>query len=114
MSTRHNPATHAQLICTFDKIECALRRDWKFLRRWRALERASTLCTVAVFLLLSAGAVLLTTGLATRTLIVWCAGITALLLSFLVDRTYNTLLRRPAAPSSHACRTRGQRANASD
>jgi hypothetical protein len=80
----------------FDGIRLdLLRHDPDFGRRWRAVERGSTLNAIAVFALLAASAVLLATGFAIQSLAVWCAGALASLASFVVDLRYRRRLRSP-------------------
>jgi hypothetical protein len=93
----------------FEEIELALLRDDPtFCRGWKALQRRSALYALAVFSLLAAGAVLLTTGLAIQSAPTWWAGVAALVLSAGVDRGYHRVLAgtasatQTATPSSNA------------
>jgi hypothetical protein len=87
--------TDDQVRRAIDEIEQALRHDDPaFVRRVRAVRRAEVGSVVAVVLLLIAGAVLLTVGLATLSWVAWAAGLVALLGSVLVDEHHKHALRR--------------------
>jgi hypothetical protein len=88
-----------QLSRKLEEIEFALLRDDPTFRsRWKALQRRSALYALAVFSLLAAGAVLLTTGLAIQSAPTWWAGVAALVLSVGVDRGYRKALTSAGHP----------------
>lgn len=68
--------------------------DPAFMRRVDRLERGDAAHAVVVFTLLALGAVLVTTGLATTSLMVWALGLGLLALSAVVDLRYQRRLRR--------------------
>jgi Protein of unknown function (DUF3040) len=68
--------------------------DPAFTKRFRALHRAEIATVLTVFVLLAAGAVLLTVGFATRSWPTWIAGVLAFLASFAVDEHHKHALRR--------------------
>lgn len=68
--------------------------DPAFVRRVDRLERADAAHAVVVFALLALGAVLVTTGLATTSFVVWALGLGMLALSVVVDVRYQRRLRR--------------------
>lgn len=68
--------------------------DPAFLRRLRTVERRDAFHVTVVFLLLAAGAVLLTVGLSTFSAVAWYLGASALVASVLVDAAYQCRLRR--------------------
>jgi hypothetical protein len=79
-----------------DQIERALRdEDPAFVRRVHAVCRHEACTVVTVFLLLAAGAVLLTVGVATVSLIAWLLGLGALVTAVVVDDHHKKALRRP-------------------
>lgn len=82
----------ARSIAAFEK---ALELDDPaFVRRVGRLERGDTTHAVVVVSLLALGAVLVTTGLATTSLMVWAVGLGMLVLSAVVDLRYQRRLRR--------------------
>jgi hypothetical protein len=75
-----------------DDVERGLDRDDPdFVHRMRRLRRAELTNTLAVFMLLAVGAVLLTVGLATLSWPAWVAGGLAFLASFAVDHLHHTV-----------------------
>jgi Protein of unknown function (DUF3040) len=69
------------------ELERGLRdEDPGFLERFHRLPRREAVTSVAIFLLLAVGAVLLAIGLATASLVMWSAGLLALLTAPLLDR----------------------------
>jgi hypothetical protein len=78
------------------EIERALRvEDPHFVRRINATCRADSCVVVTVFLLLAAGAVLLTIGVATVSLVPWLLGLASLVAAVGVDDHHKKALRRP-------------------
>jgi hypothetical protein len=78
------------------EMERALQaEDPGFVRRVHAVRRADNANCVAVFLLLAAGAVLLTIGVATVSLVPWTLGLVSLVTAVLVDDHHKKTLRRP-------------------
>ena len=84
-----------QLDRKMDELQLGLLgEDPGFVKRWKGLERRSTLNVLAVFSLLTMSAVLLAAGLATQSVVAWPAGVMALVLSFGVDHGYRRSLAR--------------------
>jgi uncharacterized membrane protein YesL len=92
---------------TIEELERALTReaiaeverglahdDSEFVRRFRSRYRAEIVTALSVFLLLAAGAVLLTIGLATVSWPAWIAGILAFLGSFAVNALHDRSVQR--------------------
>jgi hypothetical protein len=78
------------------EMEQALQaEDPGFVRRVDAVRRADNASCVAVFLLLAAGAVLLTVGVATVALVPWTLGLASLVAAVVVDDHHKKALRRP-------------------
>lgn len=68
--------------------------DPGFVRHFEALHRSEIATVVTVALLLAIGAVFLTLGFATSSLLPWGVGLVAFLLSFAVDEHHKHILRR--------------------
>jgi Protein of unknown function (DUF3040) len=78
------------------EIERELRvDDPAFVRRVHAVWRADAYVVVTVFLLLAAGAVLLTVGVATVALVPWSLGLASLVGAVIVDHHHKKALRKP-------------------
>jgi hypothetical protein len=106
--------TRKQLDRRLDELESrVLGGDSDFARRWKALERLSTLHVVAVSSLLAVSALLLSAGLmmlltagpTMQSVLAWSAGIMAFALSFVADHG----LRRTLLPLSVGGRARRHR-----
>jgi hypothetical protein len=77
-------------------MERALQaEDPGFVRRVHAVRRSDNATCVAVFLLLAAGAVLLTLGVATVSLVPWALGLASHVTAVVVDDHHKKALRRP-------------------
>lgn len=75
-----------QVNAAIEDIERALvADDPDFARRVQVVQRNDAINFIAVFVLLAAGAVLLTAGLATHRWIPWSIGVAMLVFSVLVD-----------------------------
>jgi len=75
-----------QVNAAIEDIERALvADDPEFARRVQVVQRNDDINFIAVFVLLAAGAVLLTVGLATHRWIPWSIGVAMLVVSVLVD-----------------------------
>ena len=78
------------------EMERALRvEDPRFVRKMHAACRADACAVVTVFILLAAGAVLLTVGVATVALVPWLLGLASLVAAVAVDDHHKKALRRP-------------------
>jgi Protein of unknown function (DUF3040) len=90
------PMNDEQVRAAVDEIEQALRvEDPRFVRRVHAVCRNDACTVVTVFLLLAAGAVLLTVGVATVALVPWLLGLASLVTAVAVDDHHKKALRRP-------------------
>jgi hypothetical protein len=77
------------------ELERALAdEDPAFVTRVRRLQRGDTINIIVVFVLLAAGAVLLTVGLSLAALIPWLAGGASLVSAVLVDDHHRRTLRQ--------------------
>jgi hypothetical protein len=77
-----------------DELEHALAVDDPgFVHRIRNLRRRETAHDLAVFVLLGAGVVLLTAGLATRAVLPWAFGLASFVLAVLVDEIHKRRCR---------------------
>ena len=84
-----------QVRRTIDELEGVLAYDDPaLLKRFRAVRRADIATVLSVFMLIAAGTVLLTAGLATRSWPLWTVGVSAFLTSFFVDEHHKRTLRR--------------------
>jgi hypothetical protein len=84
-----------QVSRAIEEIEVGLAHDDPaFVRRVRALRRAEIGTVITVFLLLAAGTVLLTVGVATASSIAWGAGLLSFLASFVIDGHHKHALQR--------------------
>jgi hypothetical protein len=78
-----------------DDLERAFQReDPAFVRRFRRLQRCETLHVLTVSFFMSVGAVLMTVGLATASVVATSLGIAAMLAVCLVDVRHRRVLRR--------------------
>ena len=72
-----------------DELERALVIDDPgFVHRIRNVQRLETVHVAAVFVLLAAGVVLLTVGLASTAVVPWALGLASLLLAVVVDEVH--------------------------
>jgi hypothetical protein len=77
-----------------DELERALAIDDPgFVQRVRNVRRRETAHDLAVFVLLAAGVVLLTAGLASRAVLPWVLGLVAFLLAVAVDEIHKRRAR---------------------
>jgi hypothetical protein len=84
-----------QVKAAVAEMERALEaEDPGFVRRVHAVRRCDNATCVAVFLLLAAGAVLLTFGVATVSLVPWALGLASLVTAVVVDDHHKKALRR--------------------
>lgn len=84
-----------QVKAAVDEMERALRvEDPGFVRRVHAVRRADSVNCILVFVLLAVGAVLLTVGFATVSLVPWSIGLAALVIAVAVDDHHRRALRR--------------------
>lgn len=89
-----------------DEIERHLRiEDPALSRRVEQRRRREAAQAVAVFTLLASSAVLLATGLATISPVVYCAGVAAFLAAFVADRQLGTARRSRRNPTPIAAVT---------
>lgn len=78
-----------------DDVELAFRReDPAFVRRFRRLQRSETLRVLRVFSFIAVGAVLMTVGLATSSIVASSLGIAAMLTGCLVEIRHRRVFRR--------------------
>jgi hypothetical protein len=78
-----------QIGRAIDELERALViDDPEFVHRIRKVHRLETAHVVAVFVLLAAGLVLLTAGLASTAVVPWALGLASLLLAVVVDEVH--------------------------
>jgi hypothetical protein len=78
-----------------DDVELALRReDPAFVRRFRRLQHSETLRVVTIFVFIAVGAVLMTVGLATASVVATSLGVAAMLAGCLVEIRHRRALRR--------------------
>ena len=83
-----------QVTGVIDEMERALlAEDPAFVQRVRRVHRCEVVNVVAVFVLLTVGAVLLTVGFATAALLPWSLGLAALIGAVLVDDHHKRTLR---------------------
>ena len=88
-----------QVSRAIEDIEHGLRReDPALVQRLRHLQRQDDAAVLSVFVLLTAGAVLLSLGLATLSWPIWAAGLAALAVSVLVDEQRKRILGRAPGP----------------
>jgi Protein of unknown function (DUF3040) len=88
-----------QVSQVIDDIERGLRReDPAFVQRLRRLQRRDDATVLSAFVLLAAGAVLLITGLATKSWPTAAAGVAALAACVLVDNQRPRILGRARRP----------------
>jgi hypothetical protein len=77
------------------ELERALAaEDPAFVTRVRRLQRGDSINVIVVFVLLAAGAVLLTVGVSLTALIPWLAGVASLVSAVLVDDHHKRTLRQ--------------------
>lgn len=77
-----------------EELEHALAiDDPRFVQRVRNVRRRETAHDVAVFVLLAAGVVLLTAGLASRAVLPWALGLVSFLLAVVVDEVHKRRAR---------------------
>ena len=90
-STANNDLLRRQI----EDVELAFRReDPSFVRRFRRLQRSETLRVLTVFSFIAVGAVLMTVGLATSSVVATSLGIAAMLTGCLVEIRHRRVLRR--------------------
>ena len=78
-----------QIGRAIDELERALVVDDPgFVQRIRHVQRRETVHVVAVFVLLGAGMVLLTAGLASTAVVPWALGLASLLFAVVVDEVH--------------------------
>ena len=85
-----------QIGAVIDKIERALAiDDPAFVRRFHKIRRSEAINAVIVFVLLAAGAVLLTVAVATTTVVPGAIALAALTGAVLADELHQRTQRRP-------------------
>lgn len=85
-----------QVRAAVEQLERELRvDDPAFVRRVDAVCRADAYAVVTVLLLLAAGAVLLTVGVATMAFVPWSLGLASFVGAVIVDDRHKKALRKP-------------------